>query len=102
LFQIIHAFLYFLNNGYISYSYLAFRKKVLDKLNNVLLKLDDAVGRLERLEEKGVIANDNDDIENDIENELSLNDMEQLTRFEEQLKSATFFTKMVIRHIKFI
>jgi len=66
-----------------------------------LLKLDDAVGRLERLEEKGVIANDNDDIENDIENELPLNDMEQLTHFEEQLKSATFFTKMVIRHIKF-
>jgi len=100
LFQIIYAFL---NNGYIFYSYLAFRKKVLDKLNNVLLKLDDAVGRLERLEEKSVIANDNDDdIENDIENELPLNDMEQLTRFEEQLKSATFFTKMVIRHIKFI
>jgi len=61
-----------------------------------LLKLDDAVGRLERLEEKSVVANDNDDDIENVENELPLNDMEQLTRFEEQLKSATFFTKMVI------
>jgi len=64
-----------------------------------LLKLDDAVRRLERLEEKGIVVDDNDD---NTENELPLNDMEQLIRFEEQLKSATFFTKMVIRHIKFI
>jgi len=61
-----------------------------------LLKLDDAVGRLERLEEKSVVADDNND---DTENELPLNDMEQLTCFEEQLKNATFFTKMVIRYI---
>jgi len=38
-----------------------------------LLKLDDAVGRLERLEEKSVVANDNDDDIENVENELPLN-----------------------------
>lgn len=82
--------------------YLAFRKKVLDKLNHILLKLDDTVGRLQRLEERGVVTDDNDDdIEND-DNQFPLNDMEQLKRFEEQLKSTTFFIKMVRLLYKFI